>query len=95
MLAVRRAVIEAIGRNVLVTTIRVRFVCVLILLWGGSAFGLEPNEILVIVNRNISDSSRVGRYYCEKRNVPYENILYLHLGPRPIESMSRRLTENR
>ncbi len=90
MLAVRRAVIEAIGRNFLATTIRVRFVWLAVLLWGGSALGLEPNEILVIVNRNISDSSRVGRYYCEKRSVPYENILYLHIGPRPIEAMSRK-----
>jgi uncharacterized protein (TIGR03790 family) len=55
--------------------------------------GLEPNEILVIVNRNISDSSRVGRHYCEKRNVPYENILYLHLGSRLTESMSRKAYE--
>lgn len=75
------------------TAIRMRFAWALILLWSRSAFGLEPNEILVIINRNISDSSRVGRYYCEKRNVPYENILYLHLGKKPVEGISRETYE--
>jgi len=59
------------------------------LLFSVSALALEAEEILVIVNRNISDSSRVGRYYCEKRNVPYENILYLHLGKKLVETISR------
>ena len=93
MLAVRRGVIETIGKYALAIAIRAKVVGLVVLLWGGSAFGLEPNEILVIANRNISDSSQVGRYYCEKRNVPYENILYLHLGNRPIESMSRKAYE--
>jgi len=68
---------------------RIRVVGQIVLLFGASAFGLEAEEILVIVNRNISDSSRVGRYYCEKRNVPYDNILYLHLGKKPVEAISR------
>src|SRR3989304_6592477 len=93
MLAVRRGGIARHGEYALAMAIRAKVVGLVVLLWGGSAFGLEPNEILVIANRNISDSSQVGRYYCEKRNVPYENILYLHLGNRPIESMSRKAYE--
>ncbi|MBN2271955.1 MAG: TIGR03790 family protein [Sedimentisphaerales bacterium] len=89
----RLRIIRPIGVHVLAITFRVSFVWLVALLWGGSAFGLEPNEILVIVNRNMSDSSRVGRYYCEKRNVPYENILYLHLDKRLIEGMSRKAYE--
>jgi uncharacterized protein (TIGR03790 family) len=73
----------------LAIAMRMKMVGLVVMLCGGSAFALKPEEILVLVNRNISDSSRVGRYYCEKRNVPYENILYLH-GPKiPIESLGR------
>jgi len=89
VLAVRQRVIEMIGRYVLTISNRIRAVGLVVLLFSASAFGLEAKEILVLVNRNISDSSRVGRYYCEKRNVPYKNILYLHLGKKPVEAISR------
>ena len=68
---------------------QIKVVGLVVMLFGGSAFALKPGEILVLVNRNISDSSRAGRYYCEKRNVPYENILYLHLGKKPVQTISR------
>ena len=69
--------------------IRIKLVGLVVLLCCGSAFALKPEEILVVVNRNISESSRVGRYYCEKRGVPYENILYLHLGKKLSEGTGR------
>lgn len=61
----------------------------ILLLCCGSSFALEPEEILVVVNRSISESSRVGRHYCEKRGVPYENILYLNLDNTMREEISR------
>jgi uncharacterized protein (TIGR03790 family) len=51
-----------------------------ILLFSGSVSALEPREILVIANKNIAESSRLARYYCQKRDVPQENILELPLG---------------
>jgi uncharacterized protein (TIGR03790 family) len=89
MLAVKQGAIEMIGRYVLTTSNRIKLAGQVVLLFSASAFGLEAKEILVIVNRNISDSSRVGRYYCERRNVPYENILYLHLDKKPVQTISR------
>ena len=50
---------------------------------------LEPNEILVIVNGDIEASVDTGRYYCQRRNVPEQNILALSLGKTLIDSISR------
>ena len=69
--------------------VRARLAISLVLAGCGAAFALEPKEILVVVNRNMSASSRIGRYYCEKRKVPYENILYLHLGKSLRDNISR------
>jgi uncharacterized protein (TIGR03790 family) len=52
-------------------------------------FALEPDEILVIANRQISVSKRIAEYYCEKRNIPKKNIIYLALGYNPRETISR------
>jgi uncharacterized protein (TIGR03790 family) len=62
---------------------------VLILLCGGVGLALEPVEILVIANRQISVSEKIAQYYCEKRNIPTKNILYLALGYNPSETISR------
>ncbi|HUU17567.1 MAG TPA: TIGR03790 family protein [Sedimentisphaerales bacterium] len=61
----------------------------LILLGGGIGFALEPDEILVIANRQISASERIAEYYCEKRKIPKKNIIYLALGYNPREGISR------
>lgn len=79
MLAVELHVIGIIERYVMTTAMRIRVIGLFVVLCGAAVFALEPNEILVVVNRNISDSSRIGQYYCEKRGIPYENILRLHL----------------
>ena len=44
------------------------------------ATALEPNEILVVANRNIQESMRLADYYCVKRKVPKGRILALPLG---------------
>ncbi len=54
-----------------------------------TAAALEPNEILVIVNGDIESSAALGRYYCQRRNVPKENILTLSLGKTLTDAISR------
>lgn len=68
---------------------KIRIAVVFVLLWHGVAFALEPDEILVIANRQISASEQIAEYYCEKRNIPTKNILYLALGYEPLERISR------
>ena len=60
-----------------------------VLFSGATAAALEPNEILVIVNGDIKQSVKLGRYYCQKRNVPKENILTLSLGKTLADAISR------
>jgi uncharacterized protein (TIGR03790 family) len=52
-------------------------------------FALEPNEILVIANKDVPASVRVARYYCAKRKVPPKNILVLPLGETLEDSIGR------
>ena len=61
----------------------------LVLVFCTIASALEPNEILVIVNGDIEVSADTGRYYCQRRNVPKENILALPLGKNLADSISR------
>jgi uncharacterized protein (TIGR03790 family) len=69
------------GRTVIIT--------LMMLMCCRLGFALEPNEILVIANRQISASHRIAEYYCEKRNIPKKNIIYLALGHNPRETISR------
>jgi len=69
--------------------IRTRIAVLFVLLWCSGVFALEPDEILVIANRQISASERIAEYYCEKRKIPKKNIIYLALGYNPRESISR------
>ncbi len=41
--------------------------------------GIEPDEVVVVANRNMPDSLDVARHYCAKRGVPTENILLFNL----------------
>jgi len=61
-------------------TIKIRVVFPLILVLCAVGFALEPDEILVIANKDIKASVRVAKYYCTKRKVPADNILLLGLG---------------
>lgn len=70
--------------------LKAKLIMLILLACCRAALALEPEEILVLVNRNMSASSAVGRYYCEKRNVPYENILYLHLVRDLRDNISRK-----
>jgi uncharacterized protein (TIGR03790 family) len=64
-------------------------ITLLMLLCSGTGLALEPGEILVIANRQLSTSQRIAEYYCEKRNIPKKNIIYLALGHNPRETISR------
>ncbi|MHC4455635.1 MAG: TIGR03790 family protein [Planctomycetota bacterium] len=53
------------------------------------SYGLEPEEILVIANRDIAVSMEIARYYCAKRKVPVDNIVSLPLGSSLNDTISR------
>ncbi len=57
--------------------VRTGVVILLILVWCGVGFALEPNEILVIANGDVAASVRLAQYYCRKRGVPTGNNLTL------------------
>ena len=60
------------------------------LLLSRPLYALEPNEIIVIVNKEIPASMELGLFYCKQRNVPKENILALSLGRTLVEAISRQ-----
>jgi len=61
----------------------------LTLVWCGVSFALEPNEILVVANGDVTASVRLAQYYCERRHVPTENILTLPLGASLTDTITR------
>lgn len=58
------------------------------LLLAAPAHALEPSDVIVVANRNMPDSIAVARHYCEKRQVPKENLILLDL-PK-TEDISRK-----
>jgi uncharacterized protein (TIGR03790 family) len=69
--------------------LRTSAVILLILVYCGGAFALEPDEILVIANNDIAESMQLARYYCTQRGVPDKNILALPLGASLKDTISR------
>jgi len=69
--------------------VRIRTVILLALVCCGLASALEPDEILIITNKNHAESGRIARYYCRKRGVPTKNILALSLGAKLNDTISR------
>jgi uncharacterized protein (TIGR03790 family) len=45
--------------------------------WVGPGFALEPEQILVLANKNAKGSVGLARYYMEKRAIPEKNLLQL------------------
>jgi uncharacterized protein (TIGR03790 family) len=60
-----------------------------VILGCSPVFALEPNEILIIANSDCNQSVALAKYYCEKRNVPADNILALPLGTGLSDTISR------
>ena len=52
------------------------------------AFGLEPEEVLVIANKNVKGSIDIAQYYMKKRGIPESHLLALALTA--DETMSRQ-----
>lgn len=69
---------------------RIRTIILIALLCCGSAFGLEPGEILIIANADVAESGQIARCYSDKRGVPQANILELPLGADLRDSISRQ-----
>lgn len=61
----------------------------LLLLCCKAGFALEPEEILLIANKDIESSMNIAAYYRSKRNVPKENVLALALGTTLSDNISR------
>ncbi len=61
----------------------------ILLLCCKAGFALEPEEILLIANKDIESSMNIAAYYRSKRNVPKENVLALALGTTLSDSISR------
>lgn len=40
---------------------------------------LEPHEVLVLVNKDVTESNRLAEYYMKRRNLPQENILKIRI----------------
>jgi len=60
-----------------------------LLLLDSTVPALEPDEILIIVNGNHSESAAIAQYYCAKREVPTDNILTLSLGTKLSYTITR------
>jgi len=60
-----------------------------LLLLCSALLALEPDEILIIANRNCSESLSIAKYYCAKRDIPEDNILALPLGTGLSYTISR------
>ncbi|MFH2059822.1 MAG: TIGR03790 family protein [Pseudomonadota bacterium] len=44
-----------------------------------TAYGLSPEEVLVVANQNATSSKGLARYYMEKRQIPKENLVLLFM----------------
>jgi len=55
------------------------FVSFLLLGITGSSYALQPEEILLIVNKNVPASLELARYYSQKRQIPAENLLIVSM----------------
>jgi uncharacterized protein (TIGR03790 family) len=53
--------------------------CLLVLALGSTASALEPEQVLVLVNRRLPASRAVAEHFCRRRAVPVENIVELVL----------------
>ncbi len=69
--------------------IRIKIIYFLVIFYSTVCLGLEPNQILVIANSEISVSKHIAQYYCQQRAVPADNLVELPLGKKPVDSISR------
>jgi uncharacterized protein (TIGR03790 family) len=70
-------------------TVRTSKAILLTLVCCRVTFALEPNQILVVANGDVTASVRLAQYYCSKRHVPLGNILVLPLGTDLSDTITR------
>ncbi len=56
-------------------------------------FALEPNEVLVIANKNMGKSIRLAQFYMDKRQIPKKNLVLLSITTK--ETCSRKEYETK
>lgn len=61
----------------------------LLLVLSSTALSLEPEEVLVVYNKNIPQSGEAASYYSQKRNVPFKNVMPLDLSGKLTDHISR------
>ncbi len=61
--------------------------------WAQEPFRLQPHEVVVIANRNASESVGLARYYMGRRGIPEENLVTVWVSDR--ETCSREDYETR
>lgn len=66
-----------------------RYIVIAILFFSSVCYGLQADQILIIVNSDCDESVQIAEYYCAKRAVPVSNILALPLGSTDSDEMSR------
>ncbi len=69
-------------------------VFLLVFVFIGAVFALEPSQILIIANSDVNESVRLAEYYCKARTVPAENILKIPMGKTLSEQISRQEYNN-
>ncbi len=69
------------------------FVLSCLLSWAGDVLGLEPSQVLVVVNRDSEAGSRLAGFYMRERKIPPGNLLEVSLPT--TDSMSRDTYETR
>jgi uncharacterized protein (TIGR03790 family) len=57
------------------------------------AFALGPNDVWLVVNKNVPESKEIAEHYCKMRSIPDGHILYLDLPT--TEEMSRHAYNTR
>ncbi|MDY0220596.1 MAG: TIGR03790 family protein [Desulfobacterium sp.] len=70
------------GNRLVATGLALGILLALLLVRVGSAMALDPDEILVLANKNASESVGLARFYMEQRNIPEENLLTLWITDR-------------
>ncbi|MFW2366017.1 MAG: TIGR03790 family protein [Desulforhopalus sp.] len=55
------------------------FSLLLIFLWSKICFGLQPDEVLVVANKEMVGSVDIAKYYMQKRGIPQSHLLSLEL----------------
>ena len=75
---------------------RVMIVFSLLVLSSAPSFALQPEEILLIANRNVSESIELARYYQGQRKIPAANLLQIRMTKKEDcsrEEYQRKLVE--